>query len=116
MQESTLCKNEVELPSSRLDQELRGEPLTIGARTLVPVARLSGVLYEGGGETSRGIFGHLRLRPVEVTVRDGDSNEERIAIRDATRTAALGMAAAAAAVAILCSGLILLGRLLARRR
>ena len=108
--------NETELPSGRLDQELRGEPLTIGARTLVPVARLSGVLYKGGGETGRGIFGYLRLRPVEVTVRDGDNNEERIAIRDAIRAAELRMAAAAAAVAILCSGLILVGRLLVRRR
>jgi hypothetical protein len=104
---------------NRLDWELVGEPIAAGGRTIQPVARLSG--WAGGhmSEQGGGAGAWVRVRPVEVVVREADGTESRVPIVDAEQAAIRGMVVPALAVAGICTAIIagkmLFGVLRARR-
>jgi hypothetical protein len=84
----------------KVDKELVGDPVTVGAWTVTPMARLwgsQGGKVEGlnGGGGAR-----LRLDPVAVTVAGpADGSTQRVEIDDPTSTALRGMAGAGLVVA-----------------
>jgi hypothetical protein len=78
-----------------------GEPMTVGERTIQPVARVAG-WRTAGGNASGGAGAWLRVTPVELVVREGEINEYRIPITDGTRTVRRRMAVAALLVAVGC--------------
>ncbi len=92
----------------RIDRELIGEPISVGSRTIQPVARVSG--WSGGkmGVTGGGAGGWVRVRPVEVIVREGDGSESRVPIPDAGAVAVAlrSIASQALAVAGVCAAVI----------
>ena len=96
----------------RFDRLLTGQQITVGGRTIQPVARLNGqqggrLQAEGGG------FGAwARITPVEVIVRDADGAEQRVATPNATRRAIRGIASAGLAVAGVCLAIMLVVSLL----
>ena len=110
---------EEKMRPNRLDWELVGEPILAEGRTIQPVARLSG--WAGGniGEKGGGAGAWVRVRPVEVVVREADGTESRVPIVDAGEAAVRGMAMQGLAVAGICAALIagkmLFGVLSARR-
>ena len=104
---------------NRIDWELVGEPILVGSRAVQPVARLSGWAGGNMGEQGGGAGAWVRVRPVEVVVREADGAESRVPIVDAEQAALRGMVVPALAVAGLCAAIIagkmLFGVLSARR-
>jgi len=104
---------------NRIEWELIGEPILVGGRAVQPVARLSG--WAGGkmSEQGGGAGAWVRVRPVEVVVREVDGTESRVPIVDAGEAAMRGMAMQGLAVAGICAAIIagkmLFGVLRARR-
>jgi uncharacterized spore protein YtfJ len=84
-----------------VDKELLGDPVTVGAWTVIPEARLSGSQGSGGDDVNGGGGARLRLDPVAVTVRDADGTTRRIEIRDTTAQAVQAMARAGLFIALL---------------
>lgn len=81
-----------------LDRRLALPPLTIGSRTLQPVARLAGWR---GGVADNWAGAWLRVVPVEVIVRERDGSEQRLRLVDGTATALRAMIGVALLVALL---------------
>jgi len=104
---------------NRLDWELVGEPILVGNRAVQPVARLSGWAGGNMSEKGGGAGAWVRVRPVEVVVREADGTESRVPIVDAEQAAIRGMVVPALAVAGICAAIIagklLFGVLSARR-
>lgn len=86
--------DEQALAPRKLDRELAGEPMEVGAWTVTPLARLHGHYGEGWdpqGSQAGGV--RVRLDPVAVTVASPtDGSTQRIEIDDPTSTALRGMA------------------------
>ena len=76
---------EEKMRPNRLDWELVGEPIIAGERTIQPVARLSGWAGGNMSEQGGGAGAWVRVRPVEVVVREADGTESRVPIVDAER-------------------------------
>ena len=104
---------------NRIDWELVGEPILVGSRAVQPVARLNGWVGGNISEQGGGAGAWVRVRPVEVVVREADGAESRVPIVDAEQAALRGMVVPALAVAGLCAAIIagkmLFGVLSARR-
>jgi uncharacterized spore protein YtfJ len=113
---------EVSMKPGRIDRELIGEPITVGGRTIQPVARLSGWAGGTNGDAMRGVGGGawLKVRPVEVIVREQDGSESRVPIVDPAAVALRGIVTSALVVAGVCTAVIavraLVVALSARRR
>ena len=95
----------------RIDRTLVGEPLVIGARTIQPVARLTGWCKAKDGASGVAGGGWVRLRPVEVIVREPDGSEQRVPVLDADRQAWQGILRSGLALAGVCLVLIAIRRL-----
>ena len=110
---------EEKMRPNRLDWELVGEPILAGGRAVQPVARLSGWVGGNMSEKGGGAGAWVRVRPVEVVVREADGAESRVSIVDAEQAAIRGMAMQGLAVAAICAAIIaakmLFGALSARR-
>ncbi|MCX6028566.1 MAG: hypothetical protein NT169_04585 [Chloroflexi bacterium] len=91
----------------RIDRLLTGQQITIGGRTIQPVARAGG--WYGGSQTEGGGgFGALvRVTPVEVVVREPDGAERHVVTFDATRQAIRGIVVAGLTVAGVCMAIML---------
>jgi len=104
---------------NRIEWELVGEPILAGGRAVQPVARLSGWTGGNMSEQSGGAGAWVRVRPVEVVVREADGAESRVPIVDAGEAAVRGMMMQGLAVAGICAAIIagkmLFGALSARR-
>ena len=97
---------EEKMRPNRLDWELVGEPILAGGRTIQPVARLSGWAGGNMSEQGGGAGAWVRVRPVEVVVREADGTESRVPIVDAEQAAIRGMVVPALAVAGICAAII----------
>jgi hypothetical protein len=97
---------EEKMKPNRIEWELVGEPILAEGHTIQPVARLSG--WAGGniGEKGGGAGAWVRVRPVEVVVREADGTESRVPIVDAEQVAIRGMVVPALAVAGICAAII----------
>ena len=84
----------------KVDKWLEGEPILVGKHSLQPKARLSGSIGWGGGENGSGGGGWLKLKPLEVIVRDGEGAEQRLDLNDPTAIVLRGVAMAGMAVAV----------------
>jgi len=90
----------------KIRKDLVGEPVTVGARIIRPVARLAG--WYGSSQVEMGPGrSWLRAIPTEVIVQEGENEEKRIPIRDGTRVTLRTLVFSALAIAIACQLLIL---------
>ena len=96
---------------TKIDQQLTGPQITVGGRTVQPLARLTGQHSENNGPSGAGAGAWVRLTPLEVIVSDPDGAERRIAVINPTARILGGMAALAAFVAAGSVVLILIARL-----
>jgi len=99
----------------RIDRQLLGEPISVGDRTIQPVARMGGWYGSQYGPTGGGAGAWLRLSPVEVIVQESDGSERRVPVTDPTREAMRAIAQSGLIVAGLC-WLIMLALWLRRRK
>lgn len=84
----------------KLDKEMVGDPVAVGAWTVTPVARLSGKQGRGGDGVNGGGAAHVRLDPVAALVHNhADGSTQRMEIDDPTATALRGMAGVGLVVA-----------------
>jgi hypothetical protein len=81
-----------------LDRRLELPALTIGARTLRPVARLSGW---GAGAAGDRAGAWLQVAPVEAIVRERDGRERRVRLVDGAAPALRAITGVALLVALL---------------
>lgn len=88
---------------------VRGDPIEVAGRTLIPVVRVAsfarGQATVGSRATGGGGGGFAWVTPVAVlesTPAGEPVGERRIAVVDATASALKGMATAAAVVALVC--------------
>jgi hypothetical protein len=86
----------------RVTRQLIGEPITVGKRTIQPVARVAGWYGSSSDETAGGVGAWLRVSPSEVIVRERDGSEHHVPITDPTREAVQGLMRFAFLVAALC--------------
>lgn len=98
----------------RIDRQLVGRSLTMGRFSLTPVARLRGWRGEAWGDSGRAAGALCRIEPLEVRVRDGDS-EYGVPVRQPSPDPVLGVMLAAllvmlASVAVILSSFLLGGR------
>ena len=100
---------------TKIDQQLAGPQITVGGRTVQPLARLAGQHSENNGPSGGGAGAWVRLTPLEVIVSDPAGAERRIAVINPTARILGGMAALAAFVAAGSAVLILIARLRERR-
>lgn len=96
---------------TRIDQRLPGEPHEVYGRHVQPVARLTGWVGGNSGPAGGGAGGWLRLRPVEVVVREADGSEHTIPMADPNALVVRGLAAPGLAVAAVCGALMLVAAL-----
>ena len=85
---------------SRIAENVVGEPLEIGARTIRPVVQLSGWHGTGGDAAADGAGAQLRARPAGVIVLERDGREYRLPTPDNTRLILWGLAGIALMVAV----------------
>ena len=85
---------------SRISENIVGEPLEIGARTIRPVVQLSGWRGTGGDASADGAGAQLRARPAGVIVLERDGREHRLPTPDNTRLILWGLAGIALLVAV----------------
>ena len=69
---------------TKIDQQLAGPQITVGGRTVEPLARLTGQHSENNGPSGGGAGAWVRLTPLEVIVSDPDGAERRIAVVNPT--------------------------------
>jgi len=100
---------------TKIDQQLTGPQITVGGRTVQPLARLTGQHSENNGPSGGGAGAWVRLTPLEVIVSDPAGAERRIAVINPTARILGGMAALAAFVAAGSAVLILIARLRGQR-
>jgi uncharacterized spore protein YtfJ len=101
--------------TTKIDEQLAGPQITVGGRTVQPLARLTGQRSENAGPSGGGAGAWLRLTPLEVIVSEPNGAERRIAMTDSTAQVLRGMAALAAFIAASSAVLILIARLMGRR-
>ncbi len=99
---------------NRIDRILVADPVTIGGRTLQPVARAGGWAGGGEGQQGRGFGGWLRIQPLEVRVSEPGRDDYTVSVLDPTRDAIRRMALAALFVAAVSALLLLVGLLRSR--
>lgn len=99
---------------TKIDQQLAGAQITVGGRTVQPMARLTGQ-QSSGGPAAGGAAAWVRLSPIAVLVREPDGSERRIAVTDPTGQVMRALIAAAAFVATISALLIAIARLAGRR-
>ncbi len=75
----------------RVQRRLTGEPMTIGGRTLQPIASVSGWIGGGGNEEGSGGGALLSVTPLEVIVHEADDREQRVPTPDAAGAALKGI-------------------------
>ena len=85
---------------SRISENIVGQPLEIGARTIRPVVQLSGWRGTGGDAAADGAGAQLQARPAGVIVLERDGREHRVPTPDNTRLILWGLAGAALLVAV----------------
>ena len=85
---------------SRISENIVGEPLEIGARTIRPVVQLSGWRGTGGDAAADGAGAQLRAQPAGVIVLERDGREHRVPTPDNTRLILRGLASVALVVAV----------------
>jgi uncharacterized spore protein YtfJ len=85
---------------SRISENIVGEPLEIGARTIRPVVQLSGWRGTGGDASDDGAGVQLRAQPAGVIVLERDGREYRLPTPDNTRLILWGLAGIALLVAV----------------
>jgi hypothetical protein len=85
---------------SRISENIVGEPLEIGARTIRPVVQLSGWRGTGGDASDDSAGAQLRTRPAGVIVLERDGREHRVPTPDNTRLILWGLAGIALMVAV----------------
>jgi len=99
---------------TKIDEQLAGAQITIGGRTVQPIARLTGQQNSGAPPAS-GAGARVRLTPIAVIVRESDGSERRIAVTHPTGQMMRALIAAAAFVATASALLIAIARLTGRR-
>jgi len=87
---------------SRISQNIVGEPLEIGARTIRPVVQLSSWRGTGGDASADGAGVQLRVRPAGVIVLEPEGREHRVPTSDNTRLVLWILAGIALLVAVAC--------------
>ena len=100
---------------TKIDQQLAGALITVGGRTVQPIARLTGQRGQNSDASSTGAGVWARLSPTAVIVRESDGSERRIAVTDPTGQVLRALIAAAAFVATISALLIAIARLTGRR-
>ncbi len=94
-----------------------GDPMQVGAYTLQPLARAQGKVWRSpDGESqgqAKGVY--MQLSPTAVRVTDQDGSESLLVIPSSDNSPLLGMAAGAAAVAVVSIFIMLVSQLLSRR-
>ena len=95
---------------TRIKRRIAGHPITVRERTIQPVAQVAGWAASGGDETGGGAGAWLRVKPVEVVVREGDGTERRVPITEPTREAMRGMVLSALLVAAVCWLIMIIAR------
>ena len=85
---------------SKISENIEGEPLEIGARTIRPVVQLSGWRGTGSDTAADGAGVQLRARPAGVIVLERDGREHRVPTLDNTRLIMWGLAGIALLVAV----------------
>jgi hypothetical protein len=91
----------------RIDRLLTGQQITVGGRTIQPVARTGGWYGESQAEGGGGAAAWVRVTPVEVVVREADGAERHVITFDATRQAVRGIVAAGLTIAGVCLAIML---------
>lgn len=103
--------------ATQVDQEVVGEPMQVGAYTLQPLARAQGKIWrspEGEGQgQAEGVF--MQLSPTAVRITDQQGAENLLVIPPSDNSPFLGMAAGAAATAVVSILIMLVTQLLSRR-
>lgn len=99
---------------SPLDRNLTGQPIAAQGFTLTPVARLTGWEWGAPGRGGLGVL--ARLNPTEVRVAAPDGAESTLSLVNSDFQSVRGMFAGAAAIAVVCSLIMLLARLWGWRR
>jgi len=82
---------------TRFKKRIAGQSITVGERTIRPIAQVAGWVGTGGGAGA-----WLRVTPIEVVVHEGDGTERRVPITDPTREAVRGIVLSALLVAAVC--------------
>lgn len=102
-------------PGSGIDRRIEAEPITVGERTVQPVARLTGKRFGTGNE--QGSFSAMaaQLKPLEIVVRQGEE-EHTIPIVEEQREPLRALLITAGAVAAACLIVMFVVRQIARRR
>ena len=85
---------------SRISENIVGEPLEIGARTIRPVVQLSGWRGAGGHASDDGAGVQLRAHPAGVIVLERDGREHRVPTPDNTGLILRTLAGVALVVAV----------------
>ena len=85
---------------SRISENIVGEPLEIGARTIRPVVRVSGWRGAGGDAAAGGAGAQLRAQPAGVIVLERDGREYRLPTPDNSRLILWGLVGIALLVAV----------------
>ncbi|MBV7327517.1 hypothetical protein KFU94_04500 [Chloroflexi bacterium TSY] len=97
-----MSKSQQTIPrKSRLNEQLVGKSITVGQRTIVPVAHLRGLHVSGEQDVSR--FGNalLRITPTEIQVND-EKDTYTISIEDPNRTPLFAIAILSIAISTIC--------------
>lgn len=93
--------------SGLINITLPGEPITVGERTLHPVAHLRGWRGQGGDGRNGGGGAFARLRPVAVRVTEAGQPDYTIEIADPVHQPLRVLVGVAAAVALFCGAISL---------
>ncbi len=101
-------------PLRRTKRLVMGEPWELSGYTVQPVAQARA--WHWTKEDGQAGGGVVRLKPVEVIVRDANGGERRVSLPPPNRAPLLGMWAGAAAVAAVCSLAMLVISLLGAQR
>jgi hypothetical protein len=84
---------------TQIQKRVVGQRITVGERTIQPVAQVAGWFGSGGSDTA-GAW--LRVTPIEVVVREEDGPEYRVGMTDPTRESMRGIIFSALLVASVC--------------
>jgi len=96
-----------------MSEIVEGEPIHIGERELIPVARVATYVrrraFVGDGQLAGQGRGFVRIQPIAIIERDGES-ERRILIRDRTAQTLGGLLLAAFIIPLLLAVAVRLAR------
>lgn len=95
----------------RIEKELTGESLQVGAYRLRPVAHLRGRLGAPKRSSDNLAWGYARLEPVALIVDSPDDTVRRIAIAGSDGRVARGLLGAGLLIAIVSAAVIVARRL-----